>query len=216
MNQPEPQGCLTAILRLFGINLGGSDAARELPYRQRDDFLSAGELSFYRVLSAAIGDRAVICPKVNLADIFFVARPNENQGYRNKIDRKHVDFLICDPTTMRPLCGIELDDSSHARRDRQDRDEFVDQVFEVAGLPLVRVPAKGSYSPAGLLELLEPHFSGKPIFRSVAPSATTGTPDCPKCGVSMVERVAKTGQNAGKQFWGCRNFPRCKEIVQAE
>lgn len=76
MKQGEPQGCLTAILRLFGLNLGGSDEARELPYRQRDDFLSAAELSFHRVLSTAIGDRAVICPKVNLADIFFVARPN--------------------------------------------------------------------------------------------------------------------------------------------
>lgn len=161
MNRGEPQGCLTAILRLFGVNLRGLDVS-ELPYRQRDDFLSAAELSFYRVLSAAIGDRAIICPKVNLADMFFVARPNENQSFRNKIDRKHVDFLVCDPATMRPVCGIELDDSSHARRDRQGRDEFVDRVFEVAGLALVRVPAKGSYSPDALMELVGPHLNGNP------------------------------------------------------
>ncbi len=214
MNQGERQGCLTAILRFIGISLGGSEKARELPYRQRDDFLSAAELSFYRVLSAAIGNRAVICPKVNLADIFFVARPNENQSFRNKIDRKHVDFLLCDPATMRPLCGMELDDSSHSRRDRQDRDEFVNRAFEVAGLPLVRVPAKATYNSAGLLEMIGPHLSGKPISRTTAPSANTGTPGCPKCGVPMVERVAKTGQNAGKSFWGCRNYPKCKEIVQ--
>ncbi len=206
MNQSERQGCLTAILRLIEISLVGSETARELPYRQRDDFLSAAELSFYRVLCTAIGDRAVICPKVNLADIFFVARLNENQSFRNKIDRKHVDFLLCDPATMRPLCGIELDDSSHSRRDRQDRDEFVDQVFDVAGLPLIRVPARASYNPAGLLELIEPHLSGEPIARSTAPSANMGTPDCPKCGVVMVGRVAKTGS----RYTGAVIFPGAK------
>lgn len=30
---------------------------------------------------------------------------------------------------MRPIVGVELDDSSHKRADRQERDEFVDSVF---------------------------------------------------------------------------------------
>lgn len=217
MNDAEPQGCLAAILRLFGIRLGGGEetvAGGSLPYRQRDDFLSAAELSFYWVLRTAVGDRAVICPKVNLADLFFVVRPNESQGYRNKIDRKHVDFVLCDPATMRPRCGIELDDSSHSRPDRQDRDEFVDRVFEVAGLPLVRVPAQAAYSPSGLLTALEPHIVGGPVTRTppmVAPG--TGNPTCPKCGVPMVERVAKKGSNAGQVFFGCTNYPRCRETA---
>ena len=58
----------------------------------------------------ALDGSHIVCPKVNLADIFFVARPNENQSYRNKIDRKHVDFLLLDPTTMKPVMGVELDD----------------------------------------------------------------------------------------------------------
>jgi hypothetical protein len=99
------------------------------------------------VLKLAVKDRAVILAKVNLADIFFVARPKENQSYRNKIDRKHVDFLGCDPTTMKPLFGVELDDKSHSRSDRVERDVFVDQVFQVAGLPLIRIPAKAAYEP---------------------------------------------------------------------
>jgi hypothetical protein len=88
----EPQGCLTAILALFGIRLGSRASDAALPYRRRDDFLSPAEFSFYRVLASAAGNRGVICPKVNLADVFYVARPNENQAYRNKIDRKHVDL----------------------------------------------------------------------------------------------------------------------------
>lgn len=211
MGDTEPKGCLAAILSLFGIDLGRPAATiSDFPYRQRDDFLSAAEFSFYRVLASAVGDKAVVCPKVNLADVFFVVRPNENHGYRNKIDRKHVDFLLCDPATMKPFCGIELDDSSHARRDRQDRDEFVDQVFQVAGLPLVRVPAKGAYSPTALLAMLEPHLSGKVVVKPA--QSATGSPICSKCGVPMVQRTAKKGPNAGQSFFGCPNYPKCRQV----
>ena len=214
MSRSEPQGCLAAILSLFGIKIGGLGLpASDLPYRLRDDFLSAAELSFYRVLVSAIGNRAIVTCKVNLADIFFVSKPNENQSYRNKIDRKHVDFLLCDPVTMKPRCGIELDDSSHSRRDRQDRDEFVDQVFEVAGLPLVRVPAKAAYSPTELLALVAPHLVGNPVATSQPPVKQPGSPLCPKCGVPMVERVAKKGTNVGQKFFGCPNYPKCKETL---
>lgn len=98
MSDSEPQGCLAVILSLFGIRLGdSSQGSVQLPYRQRDDFLSAAELSFYRVLMLGLDGSYLVCPKVNLADIFFVARPNENQALRNKIDRKHVDFCYAIP-----------------------------------------------------------------------------------------------------------------------
>lgn len=214
MTDPQPQGCLTAILKLFGIRLGGTSAAQDLPYRMRDDFLSAAELSFYRVLKLAVKDRAVILAKVNLADIFFVARPNENQSYRNKIDRKHVDFLGCDPTTMMPLFGVELDDKSHSRSDRVERDDFVNQVFQVAGLPLIRVPAKAGYEPNQLAAQLTVYLDRQPESAVAMPVAVTGqSPVCPKCGIPMVSRTASKGQNAGKQFWGCSNYPRCREVV---
>ncbi len=214
MNKSEPQGCLLAILQLFGISTGSKPVEDELPYRLRDDFLSPAELSFYKVLQSALGDRATISPKVNLADNFFVARPNENQGYRNKIDRKHVDFLICDPTSMKPLCGIELDDSSHARQDRQTRDEFVDRVFEVAGLSLVRIPASRGYSPQELLQLVEPRLASvRTVGETTEEIVPVAVPSCPKCSVPMVERKATKGSNAGRTFYGCPNFPRCRQVV---
>jgi hypothetical protein len=216
MPDSEPQGCLTAILKLFGIRLAaGSGRPEQLPYRQRDDFLSAAELSFYRVLVMALDGSHLVCPKVNLADIFFVARPKENQSYRNKIDRKHVDFLLCDPATMKPIMGVELDDASHARRDRQDRDEFVDQVFEAAGLPLLRVRAAASYSPQSIADLVRQAVSDRAITdKAVAKNA--GTPICPKCGTQMVIRKAKRGDQKGEEFWGCKNYPKCREIVNCE
>jgi len=41
------------------------------PFRLRDDFLSRAELSLCQVLTSVVGDRAKVCPKVGLADLFF-------------------------------------------------------------------------------------------------------------------------------------------------
>lgn len=32
---------------------------------------------------------------------------------------------------------------------------------------------------------------------------------CPKCEAEMRLRTAKRGKNAGKQFWGCSDYPKC-------
>lgn len=33
---------------------------------------------------------------------------------------------------------------------------------------------------------------------------------CPRCGGVLVKRVVRTGVNAGQEFLGCSNFPRCR------
>jgi len=39
-------------------------------------------------------------------------------------------------------------------------------------------------------------------------------PPCPKCGKPLVLRTAKSGKNAGKQFWGCSAYPECKGVAE--
>jgi predicted RNA-binding Zn-ribbon protein involved in translation (DUF1610 family) len=221
-------GCLGA---LFGLKAGPEETspAGDLPYRLRDDFLSPAELSFYRALAVAVGSRAIVCPKVNLSDVMFVARPNENTGARGRISQKHVDFLVCDPASMRPLAGVELDDSSHQRQDRQARDEFVDSVFAAASLPLIHVPVRPSYAPAEIAPLLSQYISTAAAAQAVpgpaVPPQTVSTyqpvvassaavPICPKCGIPMVLRTAGRGDRQGQQFYGCANYPKCRETAQ--
>ncbi len=38
-------------------------------------------------------------------------------------------------------------------------------------------------------------------------------PSCPDCGGPMIKRIARHGRDAGKQFWGCRNYPECRGTV---
>jgi restriction system protein len=37
------------------------------------------------------------------------------------------------------------------------------------------------------------------------------TPTCPNCNLKMIRR---TGNNGGKDFWGCMNYPRCRNTLQ--
>jgi len=197
----------------------------EYPYRLSDGLLSPAELSFYLVLTGAVRDWAVVCPKVGLGELFTVPRDDyaAHVTYTNKIDRKHVDFVLCDPRTMRPLVGLELDDRSHRRRDRQERDEFVEHVFAAAGLPLARVPAKWAYQPAELNRYLREQ-AGLGGAEDAAPSEPSvgvdrrgrPSPACPKCGADMVLRTARSGPNQGKQFWGCSSYPVCRGILPVE
>lgn len=50
-----------------------------------------------------------------------------------------------------------------------------------------------------------------------APEATSANvqaaPACPRCKVAMVRRQAKQGPNAGKQFWGCAHYPKCRGTI---
>lgn len=40
----------------------------------------------------------------------------------------------------------------------------------------------------------------------------TAEPSCPRCGSTMVKRVAKQGANAGGTFWGCARYPKCRSV----
>ena len=82
-----------------------------------------------------------------MSDVLKVRKGADNwQSHFNKIQSKHVDFLLCDSDRVRPVCAIELDDSSHRRAKRRKRDKDVDRFFRAAGLPLVRIPAQKSYN----------------------------------------------------------------------
>lgn len=40
------------------------------------------------------------------------------------------------------------------------------------------------------------------------------TPTCPSCNQKMVRRTAAKGKSAGSSFWGCANYPRCKQTFK--
>ena len=68
----------------------------------------------------------------------------------------------------------------------------------------------------------EPPASSNSDLESLATSVSEQSPDdevailCPKCGAPMVKRTARKGPRAGKPFYGCSNYPKCRGIVNLE
>lgn len=112
---------------------------------RRDALFTKTERSFLHVLDEAVGTQFRVMGKVRLADLFKPCKGMDNSERtkaQNRINAKHVDFVLCDPESMAPVCLVELDDGTHARLDRRERDAFVDQVCAEAGMPIAHIPAR--------------------------------------------------------------------------
>src|SRR5688500_12882180 len=129
-------------------------SGERLPYRLRESFMSTPELALLRALQDMIGHHYLICPKVALNDIFYIVRPNENVHFFNKIFRKHVDFLLCDPQTFAPSFGVEIV-RSISKNDTRETDKFMGELFTEAGLPLVHVPSSETYDASDIISLFQ-------------------------------------------------------------
>lgn len=173
MDQP-PQGCLGFLFRLFGAGAGPSRPGAALPKVQVNRyFVSEAEANFFRVLRSVVGSRGHVLAQVSLRQLLWMPGTNQsNPGrstWQNKIAAKSIDFLICDPATLRPLIAIELDEPSHARPGRQTRDEEVEALLAAANLPLIRVLTSRAYDTRELDHALSPHLEA----HRVEPGAKT-------------------------------------------
>lgn len=186
-----------------------------MPYRLREQFLSNTELSLMSVLQEMSGTRYVICPKVALNDIFYIQRPNENVHYFNKIFRKHVDFLLCEPDTMKPVFGVDQVRSiSKDREETRSADQFMDDLFLSAGLPLIHVSSSETYTLNDLVQLFQQAIEKVSETESLrTDSLSDSAPLCPKCGLVMVLRIHRRGSEAGKRYYGCMNAPACNGVT---
>lgn len=79
--------------------------------------------------------------KVRLLDLLEPIRGNQKyKTYFYKVQAKHVDFVLCDSKLIAQYI-IELDDSSHDKKSRQERDQFVDEVVKSVGYKIVHTRA---------------------------------------------------------------------------
>lgn len=137
-------------------------ASDALPYRKKDYLLTKAERSFYEVLRAVVVDEMLIFAKVRLADLVWLPKGTTNwQAHFNRVQSKHIDFVLCDLQKIAPVLAIELDDASHGRDSRQRRDLFVNAALNGAGLPILRVKVKRAYAPNELAKLIRESVSSR-------------------------------------------------------
>lgn len=204
-----------------------------LSYQKLPVLFSPAERSFLGVLDLAVGNDFRVFGKVRVADVLAPQgglSKSERQVALNRINRKHFDFVLCRADDLTMLCAIELNDASHQQKHRQERDELLADVCRSAGLPLIMFDARRAYAAADVSARIaeaiavpgsyvagvvrETHHAVSAGPSVTSPDAAVG-PLCPRCSSAMVKRTAKGGENAGKEFWGCSNFPKCREILGA-
>jgi very-short-patch-repair endonuclease len=156
-------GFLALVIFLSGKLRALEVSDRASAYTLKPSVLTPAELAFFKVLEGVLPDGVKVWPKVRWIDFLNIRlRGDGRQAALNRVVAKHVDFLLVDAETARPLLVIELDDESHDREDRQERDRFLEAVMEHVGLPLARVRVRKRYSPAEIRALVESHLPGLP------------------------------------------------------
>jgi hypothetical protein len=157
---------IAAIIKLRGGSSLGKTASDTAVYESQDTLLTPAERSFFGVLEQVAGSQFRLFAKVRLADIVNVkpARGENRSGWQsalNRITSKHVDFVLCDQKSFRIVGIIELDDKSHRHSDREERDDFLDAALQQADIPMLRIPARSSYSTNELRNQIDHSFKSK-------------------------------------------------------
>ena len=120
-----------------------------LPYQLQPALFTPAERSFLGALEQALGDELRLFGKVRVADVVKVEGVRDRSARQrafNRISAKHFDFLLCRPDDLAVVAAVELDDRSHGARKRRKRDDFLREVCGAAGLPLLNITARRSYS----------------------------------------------------------------------
>ena len=105
--------------------------------------MSKIESDFFIKLDRAVSERYYVFPQVHLSALLDHKIKGQEWKYAfSHINGKSVDYVLCDRSTLAPVYVIELDDFTHERSDRIERDSEVERIFQEARLPLVRFKNK--------------------------------------------------------------------------
>ena len=149
-------GKLTNLLDSFrGEQSSESDQISETDggtenYKRKSSILTQTENEFYTQLCSALnqaGLNVIVWPQVNVSSIIESIGKDSQQRMKafNRICRKSVDYVIVNQKTRETILCIELDDYTHNRNSRKERDNFINSIFSSVGIPLFRIKADSNY-----------------------------------------------------------------------
>ncbi|MBU2539804.1 DUF2726 domain-containing protein [Patescibacteria group bacterium] len=139
------------LLKRIKFDVGKAD----LPYQKKEYLMTKAEHEFFKVLQEVVQDKYYIIPQVQLSNLVQVEKQKSwEYSYRNKIDRKSVDFVLFNKEYFTPHLVIELDDTSHLRKDKQARDHFLDEIFNKVGIKIVHIKTAYHYDLNEISNLL--------------------------------------------------------------
>lgn len=184
-------------------------------YRRHDSLFTPAEFHFLHTLRAALPAHLEVFGKVRVADVLRPVEKLDRKAWRsafNRITGKHLDFILCERDSGRLVCALELNDRSHSRLERQERDKFIVTACREANFPLLMIPAVRVYDVEKLRTAIVEAIGTLPTIPSDILSPDTSI--CPRCGGSLERKVARRGAHAGEAFLACSRYPDCRFIQE--
>ena len=124
-------------------------------YKMKEEFITENELKLYKVLKKVAYELKLdIFTQVALNRILEINNRRKQQQLRNRIDRKSIDFVLYDERMKKIICCIELDDPTHEREDRIERDLFLDKIFKDT-IKLIRIKVQNYYDYNAILDIIK-------------------------------------------------------------
>lgn len=112
------------------------------PYKERKLLTNNEYRFYYNLVQLADKYNLSVQVKMRLADIIEVDKckitNQEYMSYFGKIKSKHIDFVLTHKYNMQMIAAIELDDKSHQKQNRIERDAFVNNALTAAGIDFIR------------------------------------------------------------------------------
>lgn len=124
---------LLLFVRLIRLFRSATVVGVQKAYRRKSTYISRAEWEFLQVLRNVVGARYEVCVQAPLVSVIDKV---SGGAFRNELFRV-VDYLIVDSVSYEPLLLVELNDASHNRADRRERDRKVAEICADAGMPLV-------------------------------------------------------------------------------
>ncbi len=216
----------------------------DMPFEKRRFFFTAKQRAFYQALQQSIGDKYIVFSRVSMAEVIRTSHglsKKKRAAYVQKLQGVQVPFVLCEATSLVIVAGVMLDEQVQPDEQALMERNFITQVFNVTGLPLVCFDAKNTYDVKLMAKSLhrqigEPQSEPiqdflsdagedtnepvvelvlKPMNESFEP-APSQEQMCPKCGAPMKLKKAEKGRRAGKHFLMCSTFPECKRAIPVE
>lgn len=134
-------------------------------YKPKRYITTLNEMNFYKVLLEIAKELDYIL--FSQVSLYNIIKMKDNLDYSthtkyfNKIASKSIDFVLVDKKCRIKLC-IELDDNTHKKKSRIERDKFINKLFKDLEIDLLRYPVYNTYYKETLkrriLENIKEHY----------------------------------------------------------
>jgi very-short-patch-repair endonuclease len=111
-------------------------ATEKWPFEKKHVLSESEQAAYWRLRHVA--PDFIVLAQVAMSAFVDVKRGiQQRQGYRNRFDKKFVDFALCRKDGS-ILAVIEIDEKSHSSGKRTEDDRVKDKIIEAAGIPILR------------------------------------------------------------------------------